>query len=160
MTKEETASKLGVSLRTLQRIMNAGQIKYAQHRNQRGGIVLVFESAEVERVRKERAQDIVVHPSVALEKPHQRSAIAKRDQFGELAQVLMQAIQQKDTARRPLAITVSLDSKLWLTRRECAALSGLPLSEIVQAIKDGKLPAKKHGAGWRVKRQDLERWAS
>jgi excisionase family DNA binding protein len=49
----------------------------------------------------------------------------------------------------------------WSTEafRERHELSGLPFSLIIAATKCGVLPAVKLGAGWRIKRSDLEQWA-
>jgi excisionase family DNA binding protein len=54
---------------------------------------------------------------------------------------------------------VMLDKQMSLTRKQAAVLSGLPFSLIIAATKAGVLPAVKLGAGWRVKRSELERWA-
>jgi transposase len=53
--------------------------------------------------------------------------------------------------------TVPIESKLTFSLEEAAALSGLPESYLLKAIRSGELKASdKRSEGWNIKRWDLE----
>jgi excisionase family DNA binding protein len=57
---------------------------------------------------------------------------------------------------KPDAPITDLAAKMMLSREDAARLSGLPRSMICAAIESRKLKAIKTGAGWRIKRAELE----
>jgi excisionase family DNA binding protein len=76
-----------------------------------------------------------------------------------LASVLGEALRAAQAAGDGKHDTLSiadLSLKLMLTEKEAAAYSGLSLADIERARASVK--AIKTGAGWRVKREELERY--
>jgi hypothetical protein len=55
---------------------------------------------------------------------------------------------------------VPIREKLWLTWKEAAALSGIPLAYVKLGAKEGRVVARRFGRSWRVQRASLEesRW--
>jgi excisionase family DNA binding protein len=66
-------------------------------------------------------------------------------------------IRQPDIAAALNALAaprLALSEKIYLTVKEAAALSGLPVSHIRKQIRQGVIPAKRL-AGWRILREDV-----
>ena len=68
----------------------------------------------------------------------------------------LRAAQGNQDGKHGAPPPVELRDKLMLTEREAAAYSGLSLADIERARDP--LKAIKTGAGWRVKREELERY--
>ena len=68
----------------------------------------------------------------------------------------LRAAQAVGNGRPDAPPPVELKDKLMLTEREAAAYAGLSLADIERARDP--LKAIKTGAGWRVKREELERY--
>jgi transposase len=116
MTKRETATFLGVSVKTVERYAAAGRLnpKYKRGRTNR---IAVFDEKEVKLLKKE------------LE-------------------------TREGTGRRR---SVPIELKLTFSLEEAAALSGLPETFLLKAIRNGELKASdKRSEGWNIKRWDLE----
>lgn len=184
LTKEEAATALQVSTKTVEKFAAEGKLHSAMTKNpETGANRVVIHPRDVEKLRKERLPD--AKPFVlpkdrdgAAEQPATR-AVGSRIPINDAlpgSNPYNQAIATAGLVERSLtktltesisqaaghifaaqAATVPLHRRLYLTRAEAAAYSGLPLSEIVKRIENRELPAIRTGRGWRIPRRDLER---
>ncbi len=150
MNKVEAAEFLNISVRTLERHIERGELSVSYTRGSKGR-ERTFDREEVERFK----QTIDATTYVA------RPAGASDAGSTALARVEKSRALQRQKPRAPLqslppSPITDLAAKLMLTREEAARFSGLPLTMIKEAISTGHLPARKTGAGWRVKRRDVE----
>ena len=163
MNKQEAASHLGISVRTLLRHMKVGNIGYAKVRGKTGEVV-DFMLAELERFRREHLAPTVTPtftPDAPVSQPRKSSqlgapsgsnALARRPEFEAFAQMVAL------TRQGPPPVQLSLGDKLTLSLADAALLAGLSKDYLTKAIHAGKLKAAKRGRGWNIKRADLEAW--
>jgi excisionase family DNA binding protein len=168
--KQDAAAYLGVSVRTLLRLVDQGKVAHLPKR--RPAEETLFDVVELERYQREveaSAAGIVsgvVMPDTSGT-PNENKAIARRNERGSvsLTPVILDAGDALDTpemrgrmlaAFEAMASPVRLADKLTLSLTEAALLSGLSRGNLRGAIKAGKLKAKIIGRGWRIKRDDLE----
>jgi excisionase family DNA binding protein len=180
MNKEAAAKRLGVSVRTLERLATQGRIGVT-HKPGKRGVVADYGKEEVEglreRLKAEKAEAVSYKPAVvesqSLTSPS--SAAELTGLVAEQNKLLrhMAETQEEMLARlrnpAPLALPALQDSpnlangpgvplaeKLTLSLVEASQLSGLSRNHLRQAIEDKKLRARIIGRGWRVKRDDLD----
>ena len=133
LTKEETRARTGLSERTLERKITAGEIR-KNFRNIPGRKpIVILHPEDVARLEERTLKPIVVHDLPIPKAP----------------QVDMTAFL---SLMRP---TLTIDKKLYLTLEEASQYAGLPKSYLKRQIKQGVIHAVKL-AGWRVRRSDLE----
>jgi excisionase family DNA binding protein len=164
MNKEQAAEALGISVRTLQRMAQRGEIAIAYVRGKKGDEA-TFDDSEVERVRGALQTRTYVsrasHDSgngAAVMPEAQGGALMRANKPGGALAELIAAIDHARGRAQPVATISDLAHKLRLTIPEAAQYTGLAKSEIERAIASGKLKAAKRGAhGARViRRADLE----
>jgi excisionase family DNA binding protein len=172
MNKEQAAKRLGVSVRTLQRYMSAHRIAFKMRKTKTGDVA-VFTKTEVARFKKELKERLTATVSPAVSPVTEPVTPAPEDDGGQVALTILQsappaffeaapelfwkrlADKLATRARRERETsTADLTHQLTLTEREAAQLAGLPLSQVRKAR--GELGSFKTGAGWRVRRSDLE----
>lgn len=141
MNKREAAALLGVSERTVNRLVESGRLNVVHQKNAKGASEALFEEAEV------RAFKEAPSPSQGLVKRGERQSLAVRE-AGDLRELLASLLDRDGAVRTA--------EKLTLTLREAAKLAGLSRGFLLEAIKAGSLKAAKRGRGWNVKRSDLE----
>ncbi len=167
MDKYEAAERIGVSIRTIARMVAQGEISALKVRGNRGAETYDFDPEEVERVRELKNRPAHVGAVVKYE-PHPLTTLMNDPQLRPLIAKLIGAFDaMSDAARHQVADRdrpdiEALDKKIFLTIEEAAALSGLGKGYLRQAIEDGKLAAIP-GAGPRgatvVRRGDLDKFA-
>lgn len=167
MDKYEAAKRIGVSVRTIARMVAIGEISAVKIRGNHGAETLDFDLEEVERVRELKNRPAHVGAIIKYE-PHPLTSMLSDPNLRPLIVKLVAALDAiKDSARHQVASSdrpdlETLDKKLFLTIEEAAALSGLGKGLLRQAIEDGKLAAIP-GAGPRgstvIRRDDLDRFA-
>jgi excisionase family DNA binding protein len=136
---EEVVESTGVSKRTIQRKIEAGEIHKA-YRNVPGRKPLpVLDPQDAAKLSQQTLKPIPV-PKDIIRK--QETSIAPRNDIAALAQFLA-----------PLAV-IGLDRKDYLSLKEAAVVSGLPRAYLKRKVKEGVLPAVKLPA-WRIRREDL-----
>lgn len=146
MNKQEAATFLDVSVRTLERHISRGAISvsYVQGAN---GRERTFDRDELARFKETLlATTYVARPVTSG--TSDTTALAPIEKSRALAVV--------ESTQKPEREIVPIPAKLMLTREEAARFAGLPLTMIRQAIEDRRLKAIRTGAGWRVKRADVE----
>jgi hypothetical protein len=156
MNKTEVAAELECSTRQVEKYAaenRLGRVEYV--RGKRGREARYTEAAvaslraELERER----QEVIGHaPSQALERQPGAEGMAI------LVSAIKDALRGAQTpgSATGRAVSVDLKDKLMLNERESAAYAGLSLADIERA-RDA-LKSIKTGAGWRVKREELERY--
>jgi excisionase family DNA binding protein len=150
VNKKEAAEYLNVSERAIERYTAKGKLNVTYEKG-RTGTVAIYDEAELKKIKAE------------MQKPAVPARSNSRDNGDKLARVtpsglsLAQAIGQAIGERllQPNG-NVPAESKLTLTLKEAASLSGLSRSWLVGAIHNKKLKAAKRGRGWNVKRIDLD----
>lgn len=167
LTKQQAADAIGVTTKTVERFVQAGQIQQARwQREGRGPQLAVYHPDDVARLASERkpgplppfvvptsngaangnGHGIHTAPIEALARTPD-SSIANID-GADLLRVLVTA------AARVMSET-SQTPTLFLTLQEAAAVSGLTQAYLRRACESGTLKAVKD-RGWRIRRTDLE----
>jgi excisionase family DNA binding protein len=152
MNKEEARNELGISVRSLQRLVQSGKISVVYRRGESGKQEAIFKPEEIENYKLGRDAE-TVKPAVAATTGD--TALARSDATtGDIAlarnvmETIFNAIGQKPS--------VAIADKPLLKLDEAAALTGLSRQLLRQAIEDGKLKGRIIGRGFRVKREDLD----
>ncbi len=166
--KQEAADYLGVSVRTLLRLVDQGKLGHMPKR--RPAEETRFDPSELERyqrVMKDAAAGIVsgVVVPVTPDTPFEKQALERRAGGVTITPVTLGTGDTLDTpamqdrmlrAFEAMASPVRLSDKLTLSLTEAALLAGLSRAHLREAIANKKLKARIIGRGWRVKRDDLD----
>lgn len=154
MNKFEAAEHIGVSVRTLMKLVSRGEI-HGKKVAGKTGFEYDFAPDEVERVKRDRDAGIQIGAIVR----HESQQAARAPLVANL-QPIQEAIESFREAISELR-GVSLKDKLFLTVDEASEYSGLGKWFIYQAIEDGKLTATKAGprGSFVIRRADLENFA-
>jgi hypothetical protein len=161
MNKREVADELECSTRQVEKYVGLGRLHVIEYVRGKTGREGVYDSAEVahlkDELERERAEVIGHAATFAGVQALQR--VGNEQGMSMLASVLADALRAAhapgDGKHDTLPIA-DLSLKLMLTEREAAAYAGLSLADIERARASVK--AIKTGAGWRVKREELERY--
>jgi excisionase family DNA binding protein len=146
MNKEEAAKELGISVRSLQRIVQSGKISVSYKRGESGKQEAIFGADEIQIYKERRDVESVKLATV----PTDDTALARNDatQFFEM---LKDAVAPKQKSG-----SVEIADKPLLKLDEAAALTGLSRQILRDAIKAEELKAKLIGRAYRIKRDDLD----
>jgi len=133
LTKAIAAQRLGLSVRRVLEISNAGKIR---HRH------IIDPGTQREQM-------------VLLAADVKRMAAAKR---GVLAPVGAEVVPHART--EPAPVPAAAAPRLWLTAAEAAEYSGLPASYLIELVQSGLLLARdvgvRPGGKYRIRRVDLD----
>ncbi len=155
-TKSETSELLQVSFRTLDKFVTDGKLQSAKRPQSGKPPATVYHPDDVERLRlaKQPAAHVMptpngtgTHPAQLRETVGLTARSGAADGFMAFLEILRAHLAQP---------AESLPQRLFLTLREAVDYSGLPQGELLRAIKEGKLGARKTWKGWRIRRKDLE----
>lgn len=160
LNKAQAAEQLGVSVRTLLREVDAGRLSHLPKR--RPSDPTLFDRSELERYKKqEEAAPKYVSPVVTPDTPDtlgETQTLARRVDGEQFAALFAQMIAWAQNGHPAEPSISDLAHKLYLTEREAAQYSGLPLATIKAARS--KLKTAKHGGrSFLVRRDSLEAWA-
>ncbi len=162
MNIKEAADYLGISIKTLERKIAAGEVSVAYVPGATGK-QRTFDGAELDKLKAAEAEKTVattyvISKSRNSDAPSSQALERAESEQGMsmLASVLADALRATQDDRHDTPPPVELKDKLMLTEREAAAYAGLSLADIERARDP--LKAIKTGAGWRVKREELERY--
>jgi excisionase family DNA binding protein len=153
MNKEEARLELGISVRSLQRLVQSEKISVIYKRGDSGKQEAIFNREEIENYKRGRDAEII-KPSVATtgDTALARSGATTGDTA--LARNVIETFFNLGLQKPAVAIA----DKPLLKLDEAAALTGLSRQLLRQAIEDGKLKGRIIGRGFRVKREDLDRY--
>lgn len=158
MNKKEVAERLGVSERAVERYASQGKLSVRYEKGQRGDAA-VYEEREVKKLLTELdAKRSLVRPAVSTldsgnDEPVQLARMSKQSDVQSLLAQLIGVLPEQASKERSLT---ELAVKHLLTLSEASALSGLSRDHLIEAIRDGKLKARKIGRGWKIKQKDLQ----
>ncbi len=146
MNKEEAAKELGISVRSLQRIVQSGKISVSYKRGESGKQEAIFGADEIQSYKERRDVESVKLATA----PTNDTALARNDatQFFEM---LKDAVAPKQKSG-----LVEIADKPLLKLDEAAALTGLSRQILRKAIDSEELKAKLIGRAYRIKRDDLD----
>lgn len=157
-TKEDVLTQLGISERTLYRLVERKEIEQQHVRVPGRKPVNVYNPSDVERMAK---QTLEAQPAVFpagkgpafIPSPAPRSLAPVPAKGGpeQLFRALLEATKQQATG-------IPADRKLMLSVRECVEYSGLMKKTVREAIADGSLKSIRQGRSVRVSRKELERF--
>ncbi len=151
MNKEQAANELGISVRSLQRLVQSEKISVIYKRGESGKQEAIFRREEIESYKRGRDAE-TVKPAIATTGD---TALARSDATNgdtSLARNVIEAIFNLGLQKPAVAIA----DKPLLKLDEAAALTGLSRQILRQAIEDGKLKGRIIGRAYRIKRDDLD----
>lgn len=176
MNKTQAAEFLGVSVRALERYTAQSRVA-ARYEKGKTRSVLVYDQGELKRFKTE-LETALHRPSVDrpdANTPNSDNAATAMAPFGDVQAMgamlspllqLAQAAQEATPALQRLAATrgdaprqkrhAPTEAKLLLSVEEAQSLTGLSRNSLMEAIRAGRLAARKVGRAWRIKRRDLE----
>jgi excisionase family DNA binding protein len=140
-TKFDVADTLGLSLRSIERLIKEEKIRVTHRRIPGRKALTICDPKDIEDI---KATVLPVMPAPE----NGTKALAKVPARANLSDVF-----QLFTTAMP---RVPLEKKLYLTVKEGSEYSGLPQTYLRRLIKEGKLKALSAG-GYRVRRADLEK---
>jgi excisionase family DNA binding protein len=163
MNKDEAANVLGISVRSLQRLVQSKKISVIYKRGESGKQEAIFNREEIENYKRGRDAE-TVKPATATTGD---TALARSDATtGDTALARSDATTGDTALARNVIETifnlglqktaVAIADKPLLKLDEAAALTGLSRQLLRQAIEDGKLKGRIIGRAYRVKREDLD----
>jgi excisionase family DNA binding protein len=150
MNKEDAATSLGISVRSLQRLVQSGKISVTYKRGESGKQEAIFNPDELENYKQQRDVETVKSADATTGD----TALARTDatQFLEI----LKAAIAPDT--KPVVVAIA--DKPLLKLDEASALTGLSRAILREAIDAKRLKAKMIGRAYRVKRADLDEYIS
>jgi excisionase family DNA binding protein len=153
MNKEDAAKQLGISVRSLQRLVQSEKISVTYKRGQSGKQEAIFNLDEVENYKRGRDAE-TIKPSVTTtgDTTLARSDATTSDTglARNVIETFFNAMGQKSS--------VPIADKPLLKLDEAAALTGLSRDRLRKAIQDKELVGKMIGRAYRIKRGDLDRY--
>ncbi len=150
MNKEEAAEKLGISVRSLQRLVQSEKISVTYKRGNSGKQEAIFNADELEKYKEERDAESIKPASATTSD----TALARND-ANRFLDFFKEAITPKDKA-----LTVDIADKPLLKLDEATTLTGLSRDFLREAINSKKLKGKLIGKAYRIKRADLDAFIS
>jgi len=158
MNKQDVATELNCSTRQVEKYASEDRLGTIEYVRGKRGREAKYDAEAVARLKAEletKSQEIIgtAPQSHALQRAANPQTIEALGQA--IADALRSALTQGDGQPAQPSIA-DLSHKLMLTEREAAAYSGLSLADIERAR--GALNAIRTGAGWRVNREEVERY--
>lgn len=148
MNKEDAATSLGISVRSLQRLVQSGKISVTYKRGESGKQEAIFNSDELENYKQERDVETVKSAD-----PKMGDTALARTDATQFLEILKAAITP-DTK----LVVVAIADKPLLKLDEASALTGLSRAILREAIDAKQLKAKMIGRAYRIKRPDLDEY--
>jgi excisionase family DNA binding protein len=148
MNKEDAATSLGISVRSLQRLVQSGKISVTYKRGESGKQEAIFNLDELENYKQQR--DVETVKSADLKMGDTSLARTDATQFLE---ILKAAIAPD---RKPVVVAIA--DKPLLKLDEASVLTGLSRAILREAIDAKQLKAKMIGRAYRIKRPDLDEY--
>jgi excisionase family DNA binding protein len=147
MNKEDAAVALGISVRSLQRLVQSEKISVTYKRGESGKQEAIFNPDEIENYKQQRDVETVKSANAT----NSDTALARSDatQFFELIRNAMTPTEVKN-------VSVGIADKPLLKLDEASALTGLSRDTLRKAIDAKELKGKIIGRAYRIKRADLD----
>lgn len=149
-TKQEAATFLGVSIRSIESYANQGKLSVSYARGPRGQIAQ-FDDEELQKLKAELEQP--KYPTRPIVQSGSSEKLATRPN-GSLGAI--DTLTLIDRMSELFQSRIRLTEKLTLSLEEAAELSGLSQYRLRADTRLGKLKSITGGKGYRVKRADLD----
>jgi excisionase family DNA binding protein len=148
MNKQDAATSLGISVRSLQRLVQSGKISVTYKRGESGKQEAIFNSDELENYKQQRDVETVKSADATTGD----TALARTDAT-QFLEILKAAVAPD---RKPVVVEIA--DKPLLKLDEASALTGLSRAILREAIDANQLKAKMIGRAYRIKRPDLDEY--
>jgi excisionase family DNA binding protein len=147
MNKEDAAKQLGISVRSLQRLVQSEKISVTYKRGDSGKQEAIFNPDEIGNYKQQRDVETVRSANAT----NSDTALARSDatQFFELIRNAITPTEVKN-------VSVGIADKPLLKLDEASALTGLSRDTLRKAIDAKELKGKIIGRAYRIKRADLD----
>jgi hypothetical protein len=170
LTKQEAAERIGVTTKTVERFVQAGQIQQARwQRDGRGPLLAVYFPDDVDRMALERQRGplppfLVPKSADVPTNGNGHGLMSTNNVLASTEPVSIDNDPIRQLFAAALRAVMSQTSqtsariggeRLYLTLPEAAAWTGLTEAYLRRKCRDGSLPAIKD-QGWKIKRTDLE----
>ena len=146
-SKQEAAQRLGISERTLERKIEAGEISTAQRRIPGRKPMTVCSPADVDRLAEATAQPVVETLPAEETLPVRQT---KTKSVAGAAAASPAALLQV------LAANLDRTPKLYLTLEEASAYTGLTQAYLMRKIQAKEVPAVRD-VSWKIRRSELDK---
>jgi hypothetical protein len=158
VNKKEVSEILGVSTRLVEKYASEGRLGEVTYVRGKTG-----KQAEYDREAVEKLKAVLESPdtSLATTTPDARLFVAQLvEAIASREQANIEAIRGllSGGSEEPRSVSVRVSEKILLDLNDCRLLTGLSNVSLRDAIKTKRLKAKIIGRGWKVKRQDLDRF--
>lgn len=156
-SKQEAADAIGVSTKTIEQLAKDGKLQSARWKKPTGVTVAVYHPEDVQHVRKERnpeADPFILPPDRSIPEPS-RALAPVAPGAEQFFRALAAAVGSSQSSEK--VSEVRIPERLFLSIPDAANYSGLPQTHIRRLLADKKLKGMKTGAGWRIRRADLEK---
>jgi excisionase family DNA binding protein len=155
LNKEQASAYVGVSVRTLQRLAERGDIPRSEVTGKKGKEARFDEDDLRAYLERNRPMALMragaVTPDVTPD-----TALVRQQQMSDLALMIGEALKSS----HPAAPVVMLSDKLLLSLPEASTLSGVPLARLRLDAHNGKLKMRRVGRGLgKVHADDLAAYA-
>lgn len=155
LTKSEAVARLNVSERSLERYVKAGRI------------TPVYQTGTDSKGRTSQLAHFAASDLDALKAAMDAPTPAPMVKTIDVAPVSDKPARQPDITTQPdnptlaalVALSANAASPLWLSLKEAAGLSGLPLADLRRAVQSGELANIRTGRGVRFRRDAVLAWA-
>lgn len=164
-TKPQTLEKLNTSERTLDRIVERGELEKRDRRRPPLRPEPVYNPADVDKLADKEAGRSFLVPAG---KENPRGAVLA-PALQEAAAMLFEAMTkyigeagERDRALAQIMASLAPESRpvelpLWIGIEQAASYSGLPKGLLRRLAKEGKITAIR-GRGWKIQRKSLDEW--
>lgn len=148
MDKEAAAQTLGISVRSLQRLVQSEKLSVTYKRGDSGKQEAIFNPEEIENFKYQRDVETTKPANVTTsDMLLARNVIDPTEFFNVLRDAIIP---------QPKVAAVAVADKPLLKLDEASALTGLSKEFLKKAIKSDELQGRRIGNPYRIKREDLD----
>jgi excisionase family DNA binding protein len=142
MNKKEVSEFLSVSTRIVEKYASEGRLGEVTYVRGKTGKQAQYDREAVENLKR------------MLESPDTSLATKSPDARLFAAQLVEALINRE----QPRSEAIRTSEKILLNLNDCRLLTGLSDANLRDAVHDGRLKGKIIGRGWKIKRQDLDKF--
>jgi excisionase family DNA binding protein len=159
-SKQEAANYLGVSPRAIERYTQQGKLS-VQYQPGKTRPVAVYDEQELKILKTDIDRELYARRPIVTREPNsdnpdQTLARLSENSNSQAISLLIPALKALGVGNNKLSVPIA--DKLILDLKEAQALTHISRAELLEAIKKGKLKARKSGRGWKIKRTQLDEY--
>lgn len=149
MDKSTAAAFLNVSERTLNRYAASGKVGVTYKQQQGARSIADYNEDDLRQLKQELETEVITTATSLAPVKHSMTMIDAIELLSRLV-IVFESLESKIQHQAKLP-----QGKLTLNLTEASELSGLSRNWLKQQLKNGALPGKKIGRGWRILTTDL-----